>query len=230
MRSEINVKNTLLPPLPSFQALPLPHQQHRETGNGDSSQFIMSCFCCCSERGVLCLFQRGVPPTGDSMSQYQNCAFYTLYIWGVYIDTRWWANNNNKKTSIVFYCFHFLFPINWICHTLERKIPTALAQCLQQCLVWKRNLTVTLLQILLQFWPTEVFLHLKCPGVNRSILQTQWAHSTSKEKKSIKNSWRNWSIRGGELLDKREFCFMFSSSANIRGQSNGSSFMRRLLR
>lgn len=216
MRSEINVKNTLLPPLPSFQALPLPHQQHRETGNGDSSQFIMSCFCCCSETALLlllCLFQRDVPPTGDSMSQYQNCR---------------WANN--KKTSIVFYCFHFLFPINWIWHTLERKIPTALAQYLQQCLVWKRNLTVTLLQILLQFWPTEVFLHLKCPGVNRSILQTQWAHSTSKEKKSIKNSWRNWSIRGGELLDKREFCYMFSSSANIRGQSNGSSFMRRLLR
>lgn len=125
MRSKINLKNTLFPPLPPFQDLPLLQQQHWETGNGCPSQLIMSCFCDCSGMGVPPLFQCGVPPTGDSMSQHQNCAFYTSYILGMYRDTHQWIKKKKKKSTIVFYCFQFFCPINWIWHTLERKIPNS---------------------------------------------------------------------------------------------------------
>lgn len=104
MRSKINLKNTLFPPLPPFQDLPLLQQQHWETGNGCPSQLIMSCFWGCSGMGVPPLFQCGVPPTGDSMSQHQKCAFYTSYILGMYRDTHQWVKKKKKKH----YCFLLL--------------------------------------------------------------------------------------------------------------------------
>lgn len=66
MRSKINLKNTFPSSLFSSQLYLLPHQPHRETGNGSYGQFITHCSCCCSGRGVLPLLQCGVPPMRDS--------------------------------------------------------------------------------------------------------------------------------------------------------------------
>lgn len=103
MRRKINLKNTLLSPLPPFQALPLPHQQHWETGDEHSGQLIMSCSAAAQGDDTLPRSSVETVNPNTKIVPFIHCIYG-----GVNIDTHQWAKNQKNKKSKKHYCFPLL--------------------------------------------------------------------------------------------------------------------------